>query len=757
MNIDQFNQMPGQWGPMADAPKMFDFSTVFKIFKRRSFLVFSFLIFCLLGGFAVSQLKVDRYTAGSSVLLEAPALNPFGREQIFQGTKFDNVTIESQIQVLRSTLLLAQVVEDLDLDTSEDFWTPGRSEFAVKMYRARDSVLDNLSLNSGSSSNDEILSDAERFQAAVKKLREDVSISRNGITSVLNIKAIANTPALAADIANAVSMAFITRRYEMRQSTAEDAAGWFETRMNELATQLSEAEAELSARSTSGTGNGEASQFDTDAAAMNNLRAAISDRLAAQTKFDQIQVAARSQLALELLPAHLADGRLGELIQKFSETTDPSERLALSSEALPLVEILLRDAGDELTSEKDAEDAARAAMQGTSGSTATGSDATTDLRLLESDVRIYRQMFETYTAIYLRTKEQQTFPNVDASILAPAVMSENGDGLSSKKILAIALLLGLLLGGAAAMITESRDPRLRTRAGLAASVGAPVIGLLPTFAQAKKEIRSAPNRLQSFAIEDFKGRLNVHGDGETNIFTLPDQNLPVEKMQSTMSMTLVAPLSSYSETVRRIRVAFDNYFAPQTENACATIGFLSDGGAQTRSTLAMNYAEMVAMGGQRTLMVDFDWLEAYLSRTITPNSSFGIPDLMFAGENLGPNVVFWLDERTGLYFLPNRSMDRRDTIDPSIFDTARLVKLIDAFKQSFDQIVVDFGSLSTTVDAAALAPVVDGYVCSAEWGLSDQVALAKTMGSCGVPPEKIVGAVMSGVSEKQLARYEAAS
>lgn len=155
-------------------------------------------------------------------------------------------------------------------------------------------------------------------------------------------------------------------------------------------------------------------------------------------------------------------------------------------------------------------------------------------------------------------------------------------------------------------------------------------------------------------------------------------------------------------------------------------------------------------------MIDFDWLEAFLSSSITPSATFGLPDLMFSGKNFQPEQVFWLDERTGMFFLPNRSMDKRDPIDPAVFDTSRLINLISTLTLSFDQIVIDFGSLSSLVDAAALANVVDGYVWTAEWGLTDQVELAKTMRTCGVPPEKIVGAVMAGVTEQELARYEAA-
>ena len=744
MTIDQFPPTETGYGPTQASPKMFDFSAIFKIFARKAKLMIVITALALGVGWVMSQMKVDRFTASTSVLLEAPSLNPFGREQVFQATKFDNVTIESQMQVLRSTLLLTQVVEDLGLDKSDAFWTPERSAFATRVLAEKDRIFTQMGWGAA-----EEMNDAERFQAAVKKLRNDVSVSRNGVTSVLNVKVTANNRNLSADIANAISLAYITRRYDLRANSAADAAGWFETRMQELMTQLGDAEAQLSAAGTAQ----DSTSSGTDATAMAALRAAISDRLAAQTAFDQISVAARSNAALELLPAHLIGDDLSQLVAAYAATNDVAERLTLSNQARPLIEDALLKAQVDLATAQQAETAARAAIQG--GGVAASAGAAGDLRALESEARIYRDMFETYTTTYLRTKEQQTFPTVDASILAPAVPPEAATGIGGKKLMAIALLVGMTLGGGMAVLSDSRDPRLRTRAALAQSVGAPVIGILPPAAKSERDIAAAPKRLASRDVEVIKN--NVYRDQDANnIITLPEHHLAVENLKSTMSMTLLAPLSDYSETVRRIRVAFDNYFAPKNAKRGAVIGFLSDGGTETRSTLAMNYAEMVAVGGQRTLMIDFDWLESFLSRTITPSAAFGLPDLMFSGENFRPEQVFWLDERTGMFFLPNRSMDKRDTIDPAVFDTARLLKLIDALRLSFDQIVIDFGSLSAMVDAAALSPVVDGYVCSAQWGLSDRKALAKTMANSGVPPEKIVGAIMGDVSEKDLSRYEAA-
>ena len=125
--------------------------------------------------------------------------------------------------------------------------------------------------------------------------------------------------------------------------------------------------------------------------------------------------------------------------------------------------------------------------------------------------------------------------------------------------------------------------------------------------------------------------------------------------------------------------------------------------------------------------------------------------------NFSPNDVYWVDERTGLFFLPNRAVGKNEPVDPATFDTALLTMLVATLSRDFDQIVIDFPSLGASVDAAALATVVDGFVCAADWGICDRKALARHMATSGIPVDKIVGAVLAGATEADLARYESAS
>lgn len=755
MNIDRLSLNETIVSGQPEGP-MFDFGSAMRVIRRRAKTILTITAVCLFGGALLAVTSSDRYVSGTSVLLEAPSLNPFGRDQVFAGTKFDNVTIESQMQVIRSPLLLSEVVASLNLDAQPIFWAPEKGPISgfiddqIALAKSQFTSVTGIELGQEEAAPTQ----AELFRDAVSKLRDDVSVTRNGVTSVLSIKATANSADLAADIANAVAQAYLMQRYDMRRTSAETAAGWFETRMNELSEQAALAEGRLNAAS----GRASASPTLTDDArseAMGALRDAISERIDAQARVDQISLAMRSQSPLGILPARSGSEEFAEIADAFASTTDAAERQALSAQAKQLLPGLLSDAQADLDAAKTAEAAARGTL---TGAAADGSGTPSDLGRLESEARVYREMYENYTITYLRTKEQQTFPVVDASVLGIAQPPDGASGRSGMQLLLIAGLLGLTLGTGTAFAREARDPTLRTRASLAQAVGAPVLGLLPPMSKhlAITGPTAATKKLPE--VDILKSRVErTAGDGN-NVVPLPKHRLALSRLRGQMSMTLTHPLSPYSDTVRRIRVAFDNHFAPRHDKRGAVIGFLSDGGGTSRSTLAMNYAEMTAIGGVKTLLVDFDWLESFLSQTIAPAASFGITDLM---NNLSPNFsandAFWIDERSGLHFLPNRAFGKAEPIDPATFDTALLTALIGTLARDFDQIVIDFPSLGETVDAAGLASVVDGFVCVADWGVVDRKKLARDVANSGIPGEKIVGAVMGGVTEEDLSRYESAS
>lgn len=766
MNIDRLNMHNAATGSQSyDTSSSFDFGNAFRVLKRKSRLIATFTLASLLLGLLSVLLSGENYEARTNVLLEAPSLAPFGRDQVYAGAKFDNVMIESQIQVIRSPMLLSQVVEILDLDSRQVFWEPPQSEFqrTISSFSGRISTLigqsivqlneGNLDKTSGLSSlsaeaeevsvrdfktarahvlsvlgslfnsgDEEIeISEAERFRAAVEKLRDDTTVTRNGVTSVLSIKTTANTPELAAEITNAVAQAYVMQRYDMRRVSAETASGWFETRMQELSQQAALAEDELSAASglssrisPTPASSGTVQSADTVA----SLRASISTRITAQANFDQTMLASRSKNPLGILPPQAASSEFAMLSRAFSTAQGQTERDRLNKQAAKLLPELLESAQARLDNALSAEAAARAAIENTITTPATEQ---IDLGRLESEARVYREMYENYTSTYLRTKEQQTFPVVDATVLGVAQPPNSASGTSHSQILLIAGLLGLTIGSGLAFVKESCDPLLRTRTALAKAVGGPVIGILPPadVGRSAKRRLSVNPRLPAIGI--LKPRLErsqpSEGSETSNVVPLPKHRLALTKLPGQMSMTLTDPLSRYSDTVRRIRVAFDNYFAPHHDKRGSVIGFLSDQGAETRSTLAMNYAEMTAVGGQKTLLIDFDWLEAFLSRAITPTAGFGMTDLVYSmSPNFAPDDVYWVDERSGLFFLPNRAMGRNEPVDPATFDTALLTLLVASLSQKFEQIVIDFPSLGDSVDAAGLSSVVDGFVCTADWG-----------------------------------------
>ncbi len=767
MQLGHLNPMDEAFGkdPEPHVP-VFDFRAVGRILRRRAASIVALTALFVAGAYAMQGLERPVFAARASLLLQAPNLQAFGREEIFTATKFDNPMIESQLQVLRSPMLLSQVVQDLGLDRRGAFVDPPQAPLRQRWQDWRAAMgwagVAEAALPSG----------AMRFQDAVEQLAEAVSVSRTGLTQVLNVEVTTHSAALSAEIANAIADSFVTGRYAQRRDAAGTAADWFDARLAELNRSAAAVEARIAALGTAKTGAetgaetgagpadgaGATTGPQSAAAAQAALRTAITARIAAEAAQERIEIALLAADPFEALAkegggAAAIGAGLADLAARHGAALaagDGAAAQALRAEAQAGLQAARDPAAEAVTAARHDEALAREALaqaRGAAQGAGPGGSAAAQaqLRSLESEAKIYREMHERYMQGYLQTAQQQSFPASDALVIGAAVAPDGPTGAGGARMLVLAALLGASVGIGAAFLRETADPMLRSRAALAAAVGAPVLGLLPP-ASAGKALPAPGPRIA------LPKRVNPSG---TNVVVLPQNRLPADAAAADLANTLVAPRSAYAETIRRIRVAFDERMpmalAAETGRV---IGFVSERSYPGRSVAAMNYAQMVAVGGKRTVLVDLDWSQAYLTGRVAPQASLGVPDLMGKGEPVAPERLFWLDERSGLFFLPNRALASEAGLDPAVFDTAALGAMLRRLSKSFDQVVVDFSALGETVDAAALGETVQGYVVCADWGSTPVARLQRLMRSAGVPRAKLLGAVMTGVGEDTLARYE---
>ncbi|MEL7204260.1 MAG: hypothetical protein AAGL19_08825, partial [Pseudomonadota bacterium] len=379
-----------------------------------------------------------------------------------------------------------------------------------------------------------------------------------------------------------------------------------------------------------------------------------------------------------------------------------------------------------------------------------------ELRSLEAEARTFRQLEERYLERYLSTIQQQSFPTSEATIIQVATVPEFPNGLGLKNLGMIAIMIGMSLGAGIAFILEAGDKTIRTTRQLTNSTKSQLLGLLPSSLSDEErwEASGAPSKPPKI----IQGKRSSNGSDE--IIALPENRVALIKDTPLFYASISHPLSTYSETIRRLNVEADHARALLSHYNQAPpkiVAFISDQDSSGRSTAAMNYAEMLAMSGGRTLLIDLDWTGTFLTNRITPAAKAGLADLMSSRTEFVANQAFWYDERTSLYFLPNRSMHNNATVDPGTFNHTPLIQMLNAMAGEFDQIVVDLSPLSHSSDAAALAELVFGYVVVVDWGVTDRASLSKELQRAAIKPPRLLGALFNGVSQSELAKYETAS
>ena len=183
-------------------------------------------------------------------------------------------------------------------------------------------------------------------------------------------------------------------------------------------------------------------------------------------------------------------------------------------------------------------------------------------------------------------------------------------------------LLGLILGAGAAFFLEYLDRTIRTTADVEASLGVPVLGIIP--------------RLRPV--------------GETDV------TRRVEPSEAPLVMAL-DPQDPAAESYRNLRMNL--MFMSTEEDPIRTVLFTSPGPGEGKSTTALNFSVMLAQQGQRVLLLDADLRRPTLHKALDVLREPGLTNLLVgdAGprEAIRPSVLPNLDFLPTGPFPPNPS------------------------------------------------------------------------------------------------------
>ncbi len=328
---------------------------------------------------------------------------------------------------------------------------------------------------------------------------------------------------------------------------------------------------------------------------------------------------------------------------------------------------------------------------------------------------------ELYTALRTNLQEAQVAEQSQighAQIIRPAFPAEFPFGPRRLRNIALAMILGLMLGSAVAVAKVRLDHRVH-RPDDIRDLGATLLGTIPDTTE--------------LIDTDFGGSEVTNVDGRDI-----DSHL----------VTLLNPMAAASESYRALRTSVQ-FSRPDTviESLLVTSANPSEG----KSTTALNLAAVMAQSGRRVLVIDADLRKPSVHKKMGLSREPGLVQTLFSedgGSTLESNVHEIGDD---LYMLTAGSI----IPNPSeLLGSRRMREFLDSVRNQFDVVVIDAPPVLAATDAVLLSTQVDATVVVARAGATKDFELESTFDTLRAVGAKTIGVVLNGFDVNQAYGYK---
>jgi polysaccharide biosynthesis transport protein len=334
-------------------------------------------------------------------------------------------------------------------------------------------------------------------------------------------------------------------------------------------------------------------------------------------------------------------------------------------------------------------------------------------------------MYDSFLQKYTETVQQQSFPITEARSISPASSPQKKSHPRSLVILALGLAGGFMLGTGAGFLRDQLDRVFRTSGQVDEFLHLKCVSIVPAV---KSSGGGVPRN----------GLLDVKAWGTSS------------SSNSALSYAVKSPFSRFAESVRAIKVAVD-LEAKKSGKTTKVIGVCSSLPNEGKSTVATNLAQVIAMSGARTVLVDCDLRNPSLSRALAPDAKAGILDVL-AG-NAPVDHAFRQDPTTNLVFAPI-ALRQQLANTSEIFSSERMKRFFEILRERFDYVIVDLPPLAPVIDARATTHLIDFYLFVVEWGRTKIDVAQHALSSAPGIYDQTIGVVLNNADMRSFARYQ---
>lgn len=693
------------------------------------------------------------YTARTQILLNQADSKSSGADAVLTQISGSNAVVDSQLSLITSTALLRRVVQKENLLSNPEFVGTGQRSLLSSAIGVLTSVFATAPLMEEpppSAEDANALTPAEL--RAIGQLRGAIRASRVRLTYVIEISATAKSPKMAAKLANAVANAYVIDQLEARYETAQRASVWLSERLTTLADQLRDSEEAVAAfrkqHNLIALPNGTINEQQLSELNV-KLATARAETAVAAARYDQV-VSAREKGAN---PASLPDVMRSPVIaqlrgQEAEVNRKEADLVARYGARHPLVVNVRAEVADiqgAITAETrrildtiqrsyEVAKAQQAALEQNIAQLTgqTGADEAVSIRLreLQRVANANRTLYENFLSRAKLTSEYVTFEAPESRIITVAVPPGAPSYPRKTLGLALAMVIGLVIGLAAAYLVELLNTGFTSPSQVMETLGIPILARIPLT------LEDGPA-----SADPETGSAGKKGHRGQTIQRRADS-------QAIAHLVVEKPLVHYSEAIRTLRTSLH---MSDVDHPPKLIMVTSTMPGEGKSTTMASFALSCAVSGARTLLVDCDLRKKSLTHQFQLQNNPGLVDVLTGARPL--RECIFQDTETGLHIFPGGA----DTQTPQdLLTSTRLQKLMQELGADYDYVLVDAPPLGPLADAVILSNLVDKLFFVVRWNETPR-QLAREALQTIRDHRKVAGAVLTMIDERAAAKYSAYS
>ena len=568
--------------------------------------------------------------------------------------------------------------------------------------------------------------------AAAEAVRADLKVTRPQTNAgIVVVSYRSSDPQLAAAVVNGVANSYIGLRTRGQKQQYRAAVDFLQGQVQRYGTQLAEAEGALEQFRRANSIVDPDAQAGDEARRLADLKVQQEELTARRGEMSELVRRTRQRAdssadwtAFAASPALVQNPTIASVVQQL--TTAEGERaqlLARRTGADPdVVTLTQRIATLRLRLSALANATLQSLGEQARQLDATLSHSRTRLaRVPEAqlqDARLQRRVTlvtELYTLLQTRLNESQISEAMEIAnveLVDPALVPSRP--LAARRIfnLLFGTALALLIGIIVAVVRESNDTSVRSRAEVAQLTMVPLLASIPRI-----DLRNGRRKEVAARIED---RLVIRH----------------------------SPRSPAAEAYRALRtnVAFaTNGQKRQLRSLVVTSPEPEDG----KTTTALNLAVTMADQGIRTVLIAADQRRPVLHKVLHTERSPGLSDLLNGTTTLEQAIRFIPlgDLASGAFaFIP---AGHHVSNPAELLGSPAMRSLLESLAESYDTVILDTPPLCVVTDAAVLGTQADGVLVVARMGATHAEALQQAVEEMKGLGARVVGTVLTDVNQRE--------